>query len=47
MSQEIAIHKSIKHKHVVEFHNFFEDKDYIYIILEICNKRVCLVIVSC
>ena len=40
MSQEITIHASIDHKHVVKFYSFFEDKDYIYIILEICNKRV-------
>lgn len=40
MSQEITIHSSIDHKHVVKFYSYFEDKDYIYIILEICNKRV-------
>ena len=39
MSQEIAIHRSIRHRHVVEFYSFFEDKDHIYILLEICNKR--------
>ena len=39
MSQEISIHRSVKHKHVVEFYSYFEDKDYIYILLEICNKR--------
>ncbi|CAG2169733.1 unnamed protein product, partial [Oppiella nova] len=26
MTQEIAIHRSIKHNHVVEFMTFFEDK---------------------
>lgn len=40
MSQEITIHSSIDHKHVVKFYSYFEDKDFIYIILEICNKRV-------
>lgn len=39
MSQEISIHRSIKSKHVVEFYSYFEDKEHIYIILEICNKR--------
>lgn len=39
MSQEIQIHRSIHHKHVVEFYSFFEDKEHIYILLEICNKR--------
>jgi polo-like kinase 1 len=40
MSQEIAIHRSIRHNHIVEFHTYFEDKDYIYIVLELCSKRV-------
>jgi len=39
MTQEIAIHRSIKHNHVVEFMTFFEDKDFIYIVLELCSKR--------
>lgn len=42
MSQEISIHRSIRHKHIVEFHHYFEDKDYIYIVLELCSKRVSL-----
>jgi len=37
--QEITIHRSLKHKHVVGFHDYFEDNNHIYIILEICNKR--------
>lgn len=40
MSQEIDIHRSLKHKHVVGFHNFFEDTQNIYIILELCKRRV-------
>ncbi|XP_045761401.1 serine/threonine-protein kinase polo isoform X1 [Maniola jurtina] len=39
MSQEIDIHRSLKHKHVVGFHNFFEDHLNIYIILELCKRR--------
>ena len=38
--QEITIHRSLKHKHIVGFHDYFEDSHHIYIILEICNKRV-------
>ena len=38
--QEITIHRSLKHKHIVGFHDYFEDSNNIYIILEICNKRV-------
>jgi len=37
--QEITIHRSLKHKHIVGFHDYFEDSNHIYIILEICNKR--------
>lgn len=40
MSQEIAIHRELNHKHVVGFKGFFEDSFNIYIILELCRKRV-------
>lgn len=40
MTQEIAIHRSLNHKHIVGFHGFFEDNFNIYIILELCKKRV-------
>lgn len=40
MTQEISIHRSVKHNNIVGFHTYFEDKENIYIILEICNKRV-------
>ncbi|XP_023947930.1 serine/threonine-protein kinase polo [Bicyclus anynana] len=39
MSQEIDIHRSLRHKHVVGFHSFFEDSQNIYIILELCKRR--------
>lgn len=39
MSQEIAIHRELNHKHVVGFKGFFEDSFNIYIILELCRKR--------
>lgn len=48
MSMEIAIHRSVgqrkdllieTHKHIVGFHGFFEDADYIYILLELCRRR--------
>ncbi|KAG9511368.1 Serine/threonine-protein kinase PLK1, partial [Fragariocoptes setiger] len=39
MSQEIDIHRSISHKHIVKFYSYFEDKDNIYIILELCTKK--------
>lgn len=40
MTQEIAIHQSLNHKNVVGFHGFFDDSHNIYIILELCRKRV-------
>ncbi|XP_038208591.1 serine/threonine-protein kinase polo [Zerene cesonia] len=38
-AQEISIHRSLQHKHVVGFHSFFEDSLNIYIILELCKRR--------
>ncbi|KAF5269272.1 hypothetical protein FQR65_LT02573 [Abscondita terminalis] len=39
MTQEINIHRSLSHKHVVGFHGFFEDSLNVYIILELCRRR--------
>ncbi|KAG7207750.1 hypothetical protein KM043_009362 [Ampulex compressa] len=39
MTQEISIHQSINHRHIVGFHGFFDDPNNIYIILELCRKR--------
>lgn len=39
MAQEISIHRSLSHKHVVGFHSFFEDISNIYIVLELCKRR--------
>ncbi|XP_040076548.1 serine/threonine-protein kinase PLK1 [Ixodes scapularis] len=39
MAQEITIHKSLDHKHVVGFHSYFEDEKNVYIILELCGRR--------
>ncbi|CAB4021839.1 serine threonine- kinase PLK1 [Paramuricea clavata] len=39
MAMEIDIHRKLHHKHVVGFHCFFEDDDFIYILLEICRRR--------
>ncbi|XP_066581564.1 serine/threonine-protein kinase polo [Prorops nasuta] len=39
MTQEISIHRTLNHKHVVGFHGFFDDLHNIYIILELCRKR--------
>lgn len=39
MLQEIDIHRSIQHDHIVRFYSYFEDSNFIYIILELCNKK--------
>lgn len=39
MTQEITIHRSVRHKHIVGFHGFFEDDDFVYVILELCHRR--------
>lgn len=40
MTSEIAIHKSLNHPNVVGFHGFFEDDDFVFVVLEICRRRV-------
>ncbi len=42
MAQEISIHRALDHKHVVGFHSFFEDNNFVFIVLEICKRRVSL-----
>uniref|UniRef100_A0A3B3Q384 Serine/threonine-protein kinase PLK n=1 Tax=Paramormyrops kingsleyae TaxID=1676925 RepID=A0A3B3Q384_9TELE len=39
MSMEIAIHKSLDDPHVVGFHGFFEDEDFVFVVLEMCRRR--------
>ncbi|EFX85823.1 hypothetical protein DAPPUDRAFT_309099 [Daphnia pulex] len=39
MAQEISIHRSLVHKHVVGFHSFFEDSNFVFIVLELCKRR--------
>ncbi|ESP04695.1 hypothetical protein LOTGIDRAFT_223730 [Lottia gigantea] len=39
MAQEINIHRSLNHKHVVQFQKFFEDSANVYILLELCRRR--------
>jgi polo-like kinase 1 len=39
LTQEIEIHRSVHHRHIVGFHSFFEDSDNVYIVLELCRRR--------
>ena len=40
MAMEIDIHQSLSHANVVGFHGFFEDKNHVYILLELCRRRL-------
>lgn len=37
--REVDLHKNLKHKHVVEFHSYFEDDENVYIVLENCPRK--------
>ncbi|XP_054635277.1 serine/threonine-protein kinase PLK1 [Dunckerocampus dactyliophorus] len=39
MTSEITIHKSLHHANIVGFHGFFEDDDFVFVVLEICRRR--------
>lgn len=39
MTQEIFIHKVLNNKNIVSFYSYFEDADFVYIVLELCRKR--------
>ncbi|XP_066548134.1 serine/threonine-protein kinase PLK3 [Amia ocellicauda] len=39
ITNEIELHKTLHHKHIVKFSHHFEDQDNIYIFLEICSRK--------
>lgn len=39
MAQEITLHKVLKHPYIVKLYDYFEDKDFVYIVLELCRRR--------
>ncbi|XP_073492634.1 serine/threonine-protein kinase PLK1 [Aquarana catesbeiana] len=39
MTMEISIQRSLSHRNVVGFHGFFEDNDFVYVVLELCRRR--------
>lgn len=39
MTQEISIHRSLDHKHIVSIFGFFEDQENVYVLLELCRRR--------
>lgn len=42
LMSEIKIHRQLKHQHVCQFQNFFDDEHNIYIMLEICPNETLL-----
>merc|ERR1719481_1315715 len=39
MSQEIRLHKSVAHTNLVKLYSYFEDSNFVFIVLELCRKR--------
>lgn len=39
MAQEITLHKQLSHLYVVKLYTYFEDSNFVYIILELCRRR--------
>ncbi|EFX64022.1 putative polo kinase psuedogene copy i, partial [Daphnia pulex] len=39
MAQDISIHHLLVHKNIVGFHSFFEDSNFVFIVLELCKRR--------
>lgn len=36
--QEVAIHSRLKHPAILELYTFFEDANYVYLVLELCHN---------
>lgn len=36
--QEVAIHSRLKHPSILELYTFFEDSDYVYLVLELAHN---------
>lgn len=43
---EIKIHKKLEHRHVVQFHRYFEDAQYVYIVLERCTNQTLMELIK-
>ncbi|XP_006634787.1 serine/threonine-protein kinase PLK3 [Lepisosteus oculatus] len=39
ITNEIELHKTLHHKHIVKFSHHFEDQENIYIFLELCSRK--------
>ena len=38
LHSEIKIHRALSNDFIVQFEKYFEDKENVYIVLEICNN---------
>lgn len=38
VEHEVQIHYQLKHPSILELYTFFEDKNYVYLVLELCNN---------
>ena len=36
--QEVSIHSRLKHPSILELYTFFEDSDYVYLVLELAHN---------
>lgn len=40
ITREVELHRYLRHKNVVCFYSYFEDENYVYMILENCSRKV-------
>lgn len=38
VEQEVSIHYRLKHPSILELYTFFEDSNYVYLVLELCHN---------
>eukprot|EP00286_Rhodomonas_abbreviata_P002457 CAMPEP_0181344388 /NCGR_PEP_ID=MMETSP1101-20121128/32147_1 /TAXON_ID=46948 /ORGANISM="Rhodomonas abbreviata, Strain Caron Lab Isolate" /LENGTH=809 /DNA_ID=CAMNT_0023456189 /DNA_START=326 /DNA_END=2755 /DNA_ORIENTATION=- len=46
LQSEIKIHKALSHQHIVQFEDVFEDKENVYIVMELCPNQTMLELVK-
>jgi len=39
MAQEIRLHKAVSHIYIVKLFSYFEDSNFVYVILELCRRK--------
>ncbi|XP_023323856.1 serine/threonine-protein kinase PLK1 isoform X2 [Eurytemora carolleeae] len=39
MAQEIRLHKIVRHSYIVKLFSYFEDSNFVYVIMELCRKK--------